>query len=188
MNVRRRESRRARPWNLAIAVSLTLTALVGAPTAAKPAELTWRAGTARATITPTTPMWMSGYASRTKPSQGVVHDLWAKALALEDPNGGRAILITLDVCGIGRDLSNRLRDAIQSRHRLERDQIVLACSHTHSGPVVGHNLISMYNLDARQLDLVAEYTRSLEKTLLELSRASDRPIGRRPIELGHRPL
>ena len=117
-----------------------------------------------------------------------MHDLWAKALAFEDPNGRRAILITLDVCGIGRDLSNRVRDAIQSRHRLERDQIVLACSHTHSGPVVGHNLLSMYKLDARQLDLVAEYTRFLEKTLLRIERAGDRPTGRRTLELGHRPV
>ena len=77
------------------------------------ADAPWKAGTARAVITPKTPMWMSGYAARTKPSQGVVHDLWAKALALEDPNGRRAILITLDVCGIGRDLSNRVRDAIR---------------------------------------------------------------------------
>jgi neutral ceramidase len=114
-------------------------------------------------------MWMSGYGARTKPSSGVVHDLWAKALAFEDPSGRRAILITLDVCGIGRDLSSQVRDAIQSRHRLERDQIVLACSHTHSGPVVGRNLLSMYNLDARQLELVTLYTLFLEKTLVELS-------------------
>ena len=43
------------------------------------AESAWKAGTARAAITPKTPMWMSGYSSRTKPSQGAVHDLWAKA-------------------------------------------------------------------------------------------------------------
>jgi Neutral/alkaline non-lysosomal ceramidase, N-terminal len=139
------------------------------PDRAVATDALWKAGTARSVITPKAPTWMSGYAARTKPSQGVVHDLWAKALALEGPNGGRAILITLDVCGIGRDLSNRVRDAIQSRHRLERRQIVLACSHTHSGPVVGHNLLSMYNLDARQLEVVADYTRALEKTLLELS-------------------
>jgi hypothetical protein len=132
-------------------------------------EPAWKAATARAAITPKTPMWMSGYAARTKPSRGVVHDLWAKALAIEDPKGHRAIIISLDVCGIGRDLSNRVRDAIQTRHRLERDQIVLACSHTHSGPVVGNNLLSMYNLDARQLELVVEYTQTLEKTLFDLS-------------------
>jgi len=120
-------------------------------------------------------MWMSGYAARTKPSQGVVHDLWAKALAIEDPTGHRAILVTLDLCGIGRDLSNRVRDAIRSRHRLERDEIVLACSHTHSGPVVGHNLHSMYNLDRKQLELVVEYTQFLEQSLAQVT---DEALGR----------
>jgi neutral ceramidase len=169
MNLRGPASRRAQPWNLAIAASLTFAAVGVAPTVATSAETTWKAGTARATITPKAPMWMSGYAARTKPSQGVVHDLWAKALALEGPNGHRGILITLDVCGIGRDLSDRVRDAIQSRHRLGRDQIVLACSHTHSGPVVGRNLLSMYKLDTSQRDLISDYSRALEKTLLELS-------------------
>ena len=32
-------------------------------------------------------MWMAGYGSRNKPSEGAVHDLWAKALALQDPAG-----------------------------------------------------------------------------------------------------
>src|SRR5262245_12564108 len=48
------------------------------------AEPGWQAGAARAAITPKQPMWMSGYASRTRPSEGAVHDLWAKALALKD--------------------------------------------------------------------------------------------------------
>jgi neutral ceramidase len=132
-------------------------------------EASWKAGTARAAITPKDSSWMSGYAARTKPSQGAVHDLWAKALALEDSNGRRGVLITLDVCGIGGDVSNRVRDAIRARNRLERDQIVLACSHTHSGPVVGRNLLSMYKLDARQKELIVVYTQFLEKTLVELA-------------------
>ena len=139
----------------------------------------------RAVITPKTPMWMSGYAARNKPSQGVVHDLWAKALALEDPNGHRVILITLDVCGIGRDLSNRVRDAIEKRLGLERDEIVIACSHTHSGPVVGNNLLAMYNLDPQQADLVTRYAQILEQTILQISeQAIARLAG--PAELGQR--
>ncbi len=44
----------------------------------------WRVGVAKLKITPQGPIWMSGYGNRNKPSQGVVHDLWAKALAVED--------------------------------------------------------------------------------------------------------
>src|SRR5438105_2255943 len=70
----------------------------------------WQAGTARVAITPGQPMWMSGYSARTRPSEGAVHDLWAKALAIQDPAGHRAVLITLDVVGVGRELSSRIRD------------------------------------------------------------------------------
>src|SRR4029077_15354712 len=127
-----------------IALFVGLIALIAAgPTQLKAG---WKVGTARVAITPREPMWMSGYAARTRPSEGAVHDLWAKALALQDPAGRRAVLVTLDVCGIGRDVSDRVRDRVKTRQRLDRDRIVLACSHTHSGPVVGHNLLTMYRL------------------------------------------
>ena len=60
-------------------------------------------------------MWMAGYGARNKPSEGAVHDLWAKALVLEDPAGRKAALVTLDVCGIGRDLSLQIRKTLESR-------------------------------------------------------------------------
>src|SRR5215218_9447489 len=88
----------------------------------------WKAGTARVAITPKQPTWMAGYGGRDRPSEGAVHDLWAKALVLEDGAARKAALITVDVCGIGRDLSLRIRDALRSRG-IEHDRIVLACSH-----------------------------------------------------------
>ncbi len=135
-----------------------------------PAEAGWKAGTGRVAITPKQPMWMAGYASRTKPSEGAVHNLWVKTLALEDPAGQRAILVTLDVCGIDRDLSNRVRDALKFRHTLDRDRIVLACSHTHSGPVVGTNLQTMYKIDAVQQQRIAEYAEFLAAAIVTASR------------------
>ena len=42
----------------------------------------FRAGLARVNITPDGPIWLSGYASRNKPSEGVYQELFAKALAL----------------------------------------------------------------------------------------------------------
>lgn len=127
----------------------------------------WKAGTARVVITPETPMWMAGYAARTGPSQGALHDLWAKALAVEDPKGLRAVLVSLDLCGIGRDLSEPIRDTIRERYKLDRRQIVLACSHTHSGPVVGDNLIRMYRIDDEQRRLIREYSAFLSKAIVD---------------------
>ena len=126
----------------------------------------WKAGVGRAVITPSEPMWMSGYASRDRPAQGKLHDLWAKALALEDASGNRAVLVTLDLCGIDRGLSARVRDRLQAAHGLGREAVALNCSHTHSGPVVGHNLRAMYFLNDAQRALVDRYTRELEGTIV----------------------
>jgi hypothetical protein len=126
----------------------------------------WRAGVGRAVITPTTPVWMSGYASRVRPAEGKLHDLWCKALALEDAAGRRAVLVTLDLCGIDRETSGRVRDRIQQAHGLGRESVGLNCSHTHSGPVVGHNLRSMYFLNDAQQKLIDDYTRELEDKIV----------------------
>jgi hypothetical protein len=146
--------------------SLLALALLGFAPAARAAG--WQAGAARAAITPEGPIWMAGYGSRTRPSEGALHDLWAKALALRDPSGRVGVLVTLDVCGIDRELSNRIRDAIGKAHGLDRAAIVLACSHTHCGPVLGTNLIGMYPLDETQLATVAQYAERFERTVVDV--------------------
>src|SRR5689334_5556921 len=114
---------------------------------------TWRAGVAKTIITPKQYMWMSGYGGRTKPAEGKIHDLWAKALVLEDVDRRRCLLITLDLVGIDKQLADDVCADLQKQFGFQRDQIMLACSHTHCGPVVGKNLIAMYNFDEKQHEL-----------------------------------
>ncbi len=132
-------------------------------------EIGWKAGTARVVITPEKRMWMSGYASRTKPAEGKLHDLWAKALALEDGKGNRCLLITMDLVGIPRDVSLAVRDEIKKKHHLPQEAVMLSVSHTHSGPVVGNNLRAMYFLDAEQNQRVEDYTRQWQEKLVALA-------------------
>ena len=114
----------------------------------------WKAGLSRAAITPRSPTWMAGYGSRNHPSEGSIHDLWAKALVLEDPAGRKALLVSLDLCGIDRDVSLSIREGVRDRHKIPLERIVLACSHTHSGPVVGDNLLTMYPMNDAQRQVV----------------------------------
>lgn len=130
---------------------------------------TWKAGGARVCITPDRPMWMSGYAARTRPAEGKLQDLWAKALALEDERGHRAVLVTLDLVGIDRALSLAVREELRRKHHLALSHIVLATSHTHCGPVVRGNLSVMYNLDADQQRLVEEYGQALQAKLVAVA-------------------
>jgi len=73
--------------------------LSGLLPAAQPA---WKAGAARLKITPQEPLWMAGFASRDRPAEGQLHDLWVKILALESADGHRGVVITSDLCGISK--------------------------------------------------------------------------------------
>lgn len=145
---------------------------VGCGTAAaaepQPPTAPWRAATARECITPTEPMWMSGYASRDRPAEGTLDDLWAKALVLEDPVGTRHVLVTLDLVGIDRDTAGRITARLAERHGLPRAAVVIATSHTHSGPVVRGNLRTMYALDDAAWALVRRYAERLEETVTRI--------------------
>lgn len=121
----------------------------------------WKAGVSKVIITPKKPMWMAGYASRVHPSEGTLHDLWAKALVLEDASGKKAVLITSDLVGIPKSISDNIRDQLESRFHLSRSQIIINTSHTHSGPVLENSLSSIYPLDKQQAELVTEYSKNL---------------------------
>lgn len=107
-------------------------------------ETLWKAGTARVVITPEKPTWMAGYSARDKPSDGMLHDLWAKALTLEDMQGHRILLITMDLIGLDRQFSQNLTNQLMKRYGLNRSDIILSTSHTHSGPVINENLKFIY--------------------------------------------
>ena len=127
--------------------------------AAAPAEL--RAGVGRVDITPQGPIWLSGYAARNRPSEGVLTTIWAKALVIEDGVGGRIVLVTTDLVGLPKELSEDVARQLQAKYGLERSQILLNSSHTHCGPVVWPNLKSMYFFSPEEKERVVEYAKRL---------------------------
>ena len=130
----------------------------------------WRAGAATVMITPQQPMWMAGYAARTAPADGKLTELWAKALVLEDASRQRVVLITLDLVGIDRGLSESICDALGSKHGFARRDIAICTSHTHSGPVVRQNLSPLHYLvlDDKQQTLISRYAEFLQQQILEV--------------------
>jgi len=149
----------------AVLLLLSLPA-AGTAAAAKPASADFKAGVARLKITPEKPIWMSGYASRNRPSEGVTQDLWLKALAFEDRKGNRLVVVTADLIGFPRTITDVAAARIQKQHGLERARLVLNASHTHTGPVVRPNLAAMYDLDAENSRRLEEYGQKLTEDLV----------------------
>jgi len=117
----------------------------------------WKAGIARAVITPEKSVWLAGYGSKRSPD-GKLHDLWMKALALEDDKGHRAVLITSDFQGVPRSMSDRVFAQLKAKYQLNRADVMITFSHNHCGPRLGDDLIDYYPVEAEQEALVAEYT------------------------------
>ena len=131
---------------------------------------------------------MAGYGARNKPSEGAVHDLWAKALVLEDPAGGRPC--SSRSTSAGSAATSRTPSATPPRRGS-------AWSATGSswpartptrGPVVGDNLRPMYPSSTTPSGGGSTSTRrrSIASVDSVVAEAVERPDPGRP-RLGDRP-
>jgi len=145
----------------------------------------WKAGPARVIITPQKSLWMAGYASRKKPSEGVAQDLYAKALAFEDRTGKQAVLVTSDLLGFPAAVSHNIAERAEKQFHLRRDQLLLSSSHTHCGPVIGKMLGTMYPMNSQQWSDVEQYTSDLEDRIVALVGTSLKSLRPARMDFGH---
>ena len=126
----------------------------------------FRAGMARVDITPKTSIWMSGYGDRKHPSEGVLHPLWAKALAIEDGKRNRVVMVTTDLIGLPRAISDVVAARVLKDFGLDRSRLLLNSSHTHTGPYVRRNLPTMFDLSEQDQGKIAAYGGELTDNLV----------------------
>lgn len=136
-------------------------------------DLQWKAGTASAKITPDRPLPMAGYASRKEPSEGTEQDLFAKALAVEDADGNRAVIITLDLIGVHEELRTYVAEQSQKRYELSREALLINASHTHCGPQYAAAEAKEYFETLKQtlVELVGQALQQMEPATLSYSHA-----------------
>lgn len=96
-----------------------------------------KAGLARIDITPSGPVWMDGMI-RAHKSTGVHDPVFAKALVLSSGAqiSDAVAIVSLDLCTLSLSLGREIRDLAAARTGILRDRIILATTHTHSGPAV----------------------------------------------------
>lgn len=134
--------------------------------AANTPDAPWRAGSAREKITPPAGLWMTGYASRDRPAEGAAQDLWVKALAIADPAGSRGVVLTADLCGITRELSDGVASALARRYGLQRGAVMINVSHTHCAPALAGSLAGIRILPPDGQKKSEDYTRDLQTRMI----------------------
>jgi len=150
-------------WLLAASFGLWVVA----PGDARADEPQWKAGAARTVVTPERPIWMAGYASRDKPAEGKQHDLYVRALALEDAAGNRAVVLSCDVVGIPRSIYDHTCRVAKEKFGLDRAQIMINSSHTHCGPVLRRALYDAYPLAQQQFEQIEQYSQEFEAKIVQ---------------------
>ena len=166
-DVNHRPPPRAPPIPL-LATTLAGLLLCSATGLGAPPSPSWKAGAAGAKITPDTNMWMAGYAARTKPSEGVELDLYAKALVVEDRAGSRWALVTMDLIGMPRNVRLFVAERAEKQFGIAPARLVLNASHTHSGPEIRTGRTYGADDPAKHDAEAAAYTEKLQATLTRL--------------------
>lgn len=94
-----------------------------------------RGGCARTNITPPVGVWLSGYGSRDRPSDGIVDELWAKAVVLNDGHNTVAIVAT-DLLWVPLEITQKVRGIVKEKTGIAEDHVLICATHTHFGPKI----------------------------------------------------
>jgi neutral ceramidase len=91
-------------------------------------------GAAKQEVTPPTGLKMAGYGGRDDPAVGTHLALWARAFVCGE-GGGRVALVVVDVVGFSDATTQEIRRAVNGATGISTEHILIATTHTHSGPV-----------------------------------------------------
>ncbi len=92
------------------------------------------AGTAKISITPSVPIPMSGYRSRTEPFEGIHDSIYARAIVFSDGEN-KAAIISAEIIGFSNSFCEETASLIEQEVGIPQENILLTVIHNHSGPV-----------------------------------------------------
>ena len=139
-------------------------------------------GFSAVSITPPVGSALDGFIARLGPSTGVDLPLMARALWLEEDDA-RALIVSLDLLGLSPDTADALADALAAQVGLPPESVILACTHTHSGPMS----LRMRGLGEADQAYLADLERNVERAAVEaeLNKGNVRLAwGKAPVAIG----
>jgi hypothetical protein len=134
-------------------------------------------GVAVEDITPAYPIRLMGYGSRKTESEGVASRLKARALAIgsdEAPDGGPAVLVAIDNCAVGANVTEEVATRLKNKVGLKRERFAVCSTHTHCGPALNSELDFIFGtpIPDDQKTRIARYTRELTDSIEKVALAA----------------
>jgi len=97
-----------------------------------------RAGFAKTDLTPRVGVELSGFAYYLNRHSIAVRDrIWARAMAVEHGDR-RVVVVSNDIIQVDRALTHEVRRRVTEATGVRAQDIMLHCTHNHSGPATGH--------------------------------------------------
>jgi neutral ceramidase len=120
-----------------------LFVVAGFPTLSRADAPTAMAGLAEVDITPPIGIDLGGRGCSNESSDAILDPLVAQATVLKDPDGRTLVIVSLDLIGLSRSYCDPLRAEIAKKLGTPVANVLLNCSHTHSGPMMYRDVMVM---------------------------------------------
>ncbi|UCC86956.1 MAG: neutral/alkaline non-lysosomal ceramidase N-terminal domain-containing protein [Anaerolineales bacterium] len=122
-------------------------------------SLNVQAGAAKTDITPDVGCWLEGI-PRAQPANAIHDSLHARALVVGYSDGApgtvnRICLVTCDLIGLSAEFCWQVRERIAQSLETTPAQVVIACTHNHSGPATLGIFHDSERVDKQYLDLLS---------------------------------
>lgn len=130
----------------------------------------WKAGAASVDITPSYPVRLSGYGSRTTETDKVMHPIHANALVVQWQKDEPAVIVTVDNCGVPAYLrEDVLRRLAKAGQGVEPERLALHSTHTHCAPMLRGVLPCLFGADltAEETKRIDQYTEDLTQNIVK---------------------
>ncbi len=99
----------------------------------------FRAGAAKADITPANGIQLAGSIGRLRPCTGVNEPLFARALVLEQ-GSRRFCILALDVLVVDKPWAEEIRRCVHKVYGIPREAVMVHATQTHSGAEIGNDM------------------------------------------------
>ena len=144
-------------------------------------------GVSEGVVTPDLGVEMAGFAARKGVANGVHDDLHVRALVVDGPDEAVGILAA-SVISLDQELVDRIRAAVAKQTGLDADHILIAATHTHSGPEIQGDYVPF--LERRCIECLTEAWERRRPGRLGIGIAQVEDVGRnrRRLEYGGLPV
>jgi hypothetical protein len=96
-----------------------------------------KVGVGETIITPPVGQEMWGFDRGENTATGTHDELHSRSIVVEGEDGNAVVMMTVAVGNMSEDLMDMIRNGIEERTGIPFENIVISCTHTHSGPTIG---------------------------------------------------